>query len=327
MLILNQTDIKKIMQMTKAIAASKEALRLYSEGQTTVPLRLNIDIPNQQAQSLFMPAYIPALNALGIKIVSVFPKNAAINKATVPSQMILMDGLTGEVCAMMDGTFLTQLRTGALQGAATDLLARQDAKTAVLFGTGGQARAQLEALLSVRALEEIQVFGLNSTKTQQFVTQMQEEFTRFNTRIVAGLDADKAIQQADIITAITNSRDPVFDGRLVKKGSHINGLGSYTPSMHELPETLLQKADKIVFDTKAGVMAEAGDILIQMKSGLINHTNFDGELGEIIAGLIPGRETEQEITVFKSVGSAVFDLVTASLIYQAALTNQVGVQV
>ncbi|KTD58886.1 ornithine cyclodeaminase family protein [Legionella shakespearei] len=324
MLLLNQSDIKKIMPMTQAIAACKEALALYSRGEAIVPLRLNIDLPKQNAQSLFMPAYIPSLDTLGIKIVSVFPQNAVLGKATVPSQMILMDGKTGEVCALIDGTYLTQLRTGALQGAATDLLARKEAKTAVLFGTGGQAQTQLEALLSVRALEEIQVFGTNPIKTQQFVIQMQEEFTRFNTRILAGGDADKAIERADIITAITNSKKPVFDGLKVKNGTHINGMGAYTPEMQELSESIIQKANKIFFDTTEGVLAEAGDILIPLQSGSIDHSHFSGELGQVISGLIQGRENEQEITVFKSVGSAVLDLVTASMIYQTALVHQQG---
>ena len=316
MLLINQTDIKKLMSMAEAIAASKEALRLYSENKAVVPLRLNINVPKHQGQSLFMPAYVEELNILGIKIVSVFPQNSSLGKETVPAQMILINGTTGEVCALIDGTVLTQLRTGALQGAATDLLARQDAKTAVLFGTGGQARSQIEALLTVRDLEEVQVFGLNSLKTQQFVAKMQEEFSQFNTQIVAGVNANEAITNADIITTITNAKNPVFDGRLVKKGAHVNGLGSYSPDMQELPETILQKADKIIFDTEAGVLAEAGDILIPMKSGIINHSDLDGELGEVLSGLIKGRETEEDITVFKSVGSAVFDLVTAFRIYQ-----------
>lgn len=322
MLILTQKDIKKIFSMKDAIAASKDALCLYSDGKAVVPLRVNIDIQKQQGRSLFMPAYIDELNALGIKIVSVFPKNSALGKSSVPAQMILMDGTTGEVCALIDGTYLTQLRTGALQGAATDILARKNAKTAVLFGTGGQARTQIEAMLSVRSLEEISVFGVDLAKAQRFVAEMQKEFT--NTRLIAGEDVTTVVKHADIITTITSSKKPVFDGTLLKQGAHVNGIGSYMSDMQELPDSLIQKADKIIFDTSEGVLEEAGDILIPMKAGLVSQQDFDGELGEIISGRIKGRETDQEITVFKAVGSAVFDVLTALRIYQKALEENVG---
>jgi ornithine cyclodeaminase len=324
MLVLTKNDIKSIFSMHEAIQASIRALCLYSSGKSTVPLRINIDVPKEQGQCLFMPAYIDDLNTAGVKIVSIFPNNIALNKPSVPAQMLLIDGLTGEVCALLDGTYLTQLRTGALQGVATDMLARRDAKIAVLFGTGGQARTQLEAMLTIRDLKEIRVFGLNFDKARAFATQMQDEFRLHNTKIVAGTNSNAAIQDADIITAITTSKQPVFDGLLVKKGAHINGIGAYTPDMQELPESIIKSADKIIFDTKQGVLAEGGDILMAMKMGQVTEKDFTGELGEVILGQVKGRETEQEITVFKAVGSAVLDVVVAHAIYQKALAGKVG---
>lgn len=324
MLVLTKADIKKVFTMKDAIQADKEALRMYSEGKSVVPLRVNIDIPKEQGQSLFMPAYVEELDATGIKIVSVFPKNIEIGKPTVPAQMILMDGKTGEVCAIMDGTYLTQLRTGAVQGAATDILAREDAKIAVLFGTGGQAGTQLEAMLNVRDLEEVRVFDINFERAEQFATAMQQEFAHFNTRIIAVEDGNEAIKDADIITAVTTSRRPVFDGTLVKKGAHVNGVGAYTPEMQELPETIVQRADKVIFDTKEGVLAEAGDFIIPMQKGIVSEEDFGGDLGQVILGKVKGRETEQEITLFKSVGTAVLDVVTAHQIYKKALELNVG---
>lgn len=324
MLVLTKDDIKKVLSMKEAIQVSREALRLYSSGKSTVPLRVNINIPKEQGQCLFMPAYIDDLNIAGIKIISVFPKNILLNKPSIPAKMLLIDGLTGEVCAIMDGTYLTQLRTGALQGIATDIFARPDAKKAVLIGTGGQARTQLEAMLTIRDLEEISVFDINFDKAQSFANQMQNEFHQYKTKIVAITNCDKAVKDADIITTITTSKKPVFDGLSVKKGTHINGIGAFTPEMQELPESIIKSADKIIFDTKQGVLAEAGDIITPMKSGLVSETDFDGELGEVILGQIKGRETEQEITLFKAVGSAVLDVVTAHTIYQKALAGSVG---
>lgn len=327
MLILTKQHIEQVFTMKDAIEADKEALRLYTEGKCEVPLRVNIDIPKQQGQSLFMPAYVEGLDATGVKIVSVFPNNIKQGKPSVPAQMILLDGKTGEVCAIMDGTYLTQLRTGAVQGAATDILARADSKIAVLFGTGGQASGQLEAMLNVRDLEEVRVFDLDYERAKSFAAQMQQQFASFNTRIVAVEDGDAAIVDADIITAVTTSKRPVFNGNLVKKGTHINGVGAYTPQMQELPEVIVQRADKVVFDTTEGVLAEAGDVIIPMDKGIVSKQDFTGELGQVILGQAKGRENDEEITLFKTVGTAVLDVVTAQLIYEKAMQHGVGQQV
>ncbi|MBR2569780.1 MAG: ornithine cyclodeaminase family protein, partial [Paenibacillus sp.] len=294
MLILTKQHIEQVFTMKDAIEADKEALRLYTEGKCEVPLRVNIDIPKQQGQSLFMPAYVEGLDATGVKIVSVFPNNIKQGKPSVPAQMILLDGKTGEVCAIMDGTYLTQLRTGAVQGAATDILARADSKIAVLFGTGGQASAQLEAMLNVRDLDEVRVFDLDYERAKSFAAQMQQQFASFKTRIVAVEDGDAAIVDADIITAVTTSKRPVFNGKLVKKGNHINGVGAYKPQMQELPEIIVQRADKVVFDTTEGVLAEAGDVIIPMDKGIVSKQDFTGELGQVILGQAKGRENDED---------------------------------
>jgi ornithine cyclodeaminase len=324
MLIISKNDIKKLITMKDAIQSNKEALRMHAQDKCIVPLRTNIDIPKNHGQSLFMPAYIEEINAAGIKIASVFPKNIEINKPSVLSQMILLDGKTGEVCALIDGTYLTQLRTGALQGLATELLSKQDAKTAILFGTGGQAEKQLEAMLTVRNLETIHVFDIDFIRAEKFAEKMQTAFSQFSTQIQAVRDTNEIIKQADIITTITTSKKPIFDGGLIKNGAHVNGIGSYTPEMQELPASLILNADKILCDTKEGVLAEAGDIIIPMQTGDISLEDIHGDLGEVILGKIKGRETEDEITVFKAVGSALLDVVLAQKIYQKAVEQKLG---
>lgn len=324
MLILNKQDIQQVFSMADAINASQDALQYYSSGKTTVPLRVNIEVPKQQAHSLFMPAYVPEIDALGIKIVSVFPNNMRAGNSSIAAQMLLMDAQTGEVCAMMDGAYLTQLRTGALQGVATKILSRQDAKTAVLFGTGGQARTQLEAMLTVRTLDLVSVYDIHYERAQIFVAEMQREFSHFNTTLMAINDPSVAIKNADIITTVTTSKIPVFDAALVRKGAHINGIGAYTPYMQEIPELIVQRADTIIFDTMEGVLTEAGDILIPLNKGLVNKVDFEGELGELLLGKVKGRESVEDITLFKSVGSAVFDVVTAHQIYIQAKDQNVG---
>jgi ornithine cyclodeaminase len=324
MLLLTKKDIKRIFTMRDAVEADKRAFRIYSEGGSVVPLRVKIGVPNYEGQTLFMPGYAEELDSMGVKIVSVFPHNNEKGIPSVPATMVLLDGTSGEVCCILDGTYLTQLRTGAAAGAATDLLARADAQIGALIGTGGQAITQLEAMLTVRDLTEVRIFDINMERTQSFVAQMQEEFVNFGTLLRAVETSEEAITNADIITAVTTSRQPVFNGRLVKAGAHINGVGSYLPNMQELDEFIVHRVDKIFFDSQEAVLAESGDFIIPLTKGTVTVDKFTGEIGKVISGNLLGRETPEEITLFKTVGMAVLDVVTAYLIYQRALKQDIG---
>lgn len=324
MLVLNKNDMSKVFTMKDAIQSSKDALRMHSEKKSIVPLRVNINVPKQEGQCLFMPAYVDELDTAGVKIVSVFPKNIALGKPSVPAKMILISGQTGEVNAILDGTHLTRLRTGAMQGMATDILAKKDAKIAALFGTGGQAGTQLEALLNVRDLDEVRVFDINFERAKSFVAEMQKELSHFKTKLIPVFSSDAAIDEANIITTITTSKTPVFDGIRIKPGAHVNAIGGYTPDMQEIPESLVLAANKIIVDTMEGVLAEAGDIIIPMQKGLISKEDIDGDIGQVILGQVKGRESENEITLFKAVGTAVLDVVAANAIYKKALAAKIG---
>ncbi|MDP4125845.1 MAG: ornithine cyclodeaminase family protein [Bacillota bacterium] len=324
MLILAKKDIRKIFSMQEAIEADKQAFCIYSEGNSVVPLRVNIGAPKYEGQTLFMPGYIEELDSMGVKIVSVFPKNREKGLPAVPATMVLLDATSGEVCCILDGTYLTQLRTGAAAGAATDLLARKDAEIGALIGTGGQAVAQLEAMLSVRNLKEVRIFSRNLENAQNFVTRMRSEFAHYNTVLRAVNTSEEAISNADIITAVTTSQQPVFDGRQVKAGAHINGVGSYMPNMQELDAYIVQRADKIFFDSQEAVLAESGDIIIPLAQGTLNENKFTGEIGQVISGTLKGRESENEITLFITVGMSVQDVVTAHRIYQKASQLDIG---
>lgn len=324
MLVISKSDIENIFSMKEAIEADKEASRMYTEGGTTVPLRTNIDAKN--GQNLFMPAYVSELNTTGIKIVSVFPNNPSLGKPAVPAQMVLLDGETGEVCAMIDGTYLTQLRTGAVQGAATDYLACADAKEAVLIGAGGQAESQLEAMLVVRDLDRVGVVDLNREFAEKFVARMNEKFASYNTEIYLVEDVDAAISNADIITAVTTSKRPVFDGSLVKPGAHVNGVGAYTSEMKEVPVEAIAKADVVVVDTFDGVFAEAGDVLSALEQNLKTKEDFV-EMGTLALDGSKGRQSDDQITFFKSVGTAVLDVVVAHKIYEKARELGIGTEI
>lgn len=324
-IVLKQDDMKQVFGMKDAIQADKDALELYSLGKTDTPLRVNLNVPEHEGQSLYMPGYAAGANALGVKIVSVYPKNIEKGLTSVPATMVLVNNETGEVCSLMDGTYLTRVRTGAVSGAATDILARRDSSVFALFGTGGQAETQLEAVLTVRPIRLVKVFDINTERAEEFAKRMSGIFgAKFNVRILAAKTSGEAVKDADVITCVTTAKSPVFDGRLVKKGCHINGVGSYTPEMHEIDDYIVTHADKVYVDTRDGVLNESGDLIIPIQKGIFSADRVTGELGEVLCGRADGRINEEEVTLFKTTGSAVLDIVTAQRIYESALKKQIG---
>ncbi|MGB9977576.1 ornithine cyclodeaminase family protein [Thermovenabulum sp.] len=324
MLILSAEDMKKVLTMNEAIEAVKIAYITLAQGNCVVPLRTNITAKKYNGQILFMPSYVEGVDFAGVKIVSVYPENINKGLPSVPATMILVDGSTGIVNAIMDGTYLTRMRTGAASGVATEILARKDAKKALLFGTGGQAQTQLWALLCVRKLEEVYVFDIDFNRAKQFAEKMNDTFNDYGAKITAVENSEDVLPEVDIITTATTSKKPVFNGNLIKKGVHINGIGAYTPEMQEIPEEAVLKADKIYVDSLEACMAEAGDLIIPINKGVINKEKITGEIGKLLTGELPGRTSESEITMFKSVGLAVQDVVTAAKIYEKALELGLG---
>lgn len=326
MLLLSKKDIQKVFTMKDAVEADKEAFTLFSEGKSVVPLRTNIGAPKYDGAFLFMPSYVEDLECSAIKIVNVFPKNIEKGIPTTPAQVLLIDGKTGVVISVLDGTYVTQLRTGAASGAAFDVLANPTAKKGALIGTGGQAATQLEAMLAVRDLEEVKVYDINLQRTEEFVEKMNEELASYGTRIIAAKSSDEAVEDADMIVTVTPSSKPVFDGNKVKAGATVSCVGSYQPHMQEMDSVILQRAGKIYFDSEEAVLSEAGDILIPLADGLITKEDFTGDLGDVLLGKVVGRETEEEIIVFKTVGIGTQDLVTAKHIYDKAVEQGIGTE-
>ncbi len=324
MIYLSCKDIRRVFSMRDAIEADKNAFIRQARNECISPLRINFDIELGSGQTLFMPAHIKGLNATGIKIVSVFPENATKGKPVVPATMILLDDETGEVIAIIDGTELTRMRTGALSGAATEILANKNAKIGALFGTGGQAATQLEAMLEARALEEVRIYDIDSGRISSFIKEQEKKALSKGARLIHSGSADQAIENADVITTVTTSRRPVFSGKKVKQGAHINGIGAYTPEMAELDPELLVRADKIFLDNSDAVFSEAGDFIQPISSGILKKEKIAGELGKVLDGSTPGRQSESDITVFKSVGFAALDVVAAHEIVLRAKQQGIG---
>lgn len=324
MLLLSREDIKKVFTMKDAIETNKECFKIFSEGKSEVPLRTTIQAPNHNGVFLFMPSYVEELDVAGLKVVNIFPENAKENLPTAPAQVLLIDGKTGIVSSILDGTYVTQLRTGASSGAAFDLFAVKDAKIGALIGTGGQAATQLEAMMVVRELDEVRVFDLDPNRRQAFVNRMQEELKCYNTKIVEAVSSDDAIENADIIVTVTPSTKPVFDGTKVKKGATVSCVGAYQHHMQEMDPAILPRASKIYFDSEEAVLSEAGDILIPLEEGIITKEDFTGDIGDVLLGKVVGRENDEEIIVYENVGIGVLDLMTARAIYLKAVEAEVG---
>lgn len=326
MLLLNEKDIRTVFDMNNAIDSNIEAYKIFSSGNAVVPLRQVVAADEGRGNFAFMPAYSSKLGAAGIKIVNIFPGNRERGEATTIGQMLLMDDKNGEVIALMDGSFITKFRTGAASGAAFRLFARKDAKVGCLIGTGGQADCQLEAMLAACELDEVRIVARDFAKTEKFVAELSERFKGCGAKLVAYSDADEAVDGADVIVVITVSTEPVFDAKRVKKGAVVSGVGSYTAEMNEIDPELFKMADKIYFDSKEACIAESADIQIPLKEGIVTDDDLTGDIGEYALGEVVGRESDDEIIIFKNVGLGILDLVIAKLIYDKAKDREVGVQ-
>ena len=325
MLLLSREDIKKVFTIKDAIEADKKAFRYVVEGKCEIPLRTNIQAPKYDGCFLFMPAYLEEMDTASLKIINIFPHNIDNGIPSSPAQVLLIDGKTGLVTAVLDGTYVTQLRTGAASGAAFDVLAKKDCRIGALIGTGGQAPTQLEAMLAARTLQEVRVYDMNPERTKAFAETMQEELKDYGARIVPAASSDEAIDDADLIITVTPSSKPVFDGTKVKAGATISCVGAYQHHMQEMDPAILPRASKIYFDSREAVLSESGDILIPLEEGIITEKDFTGDLGDVLLGKVVVRENDDEIIVFETVGVAAQDLVAAKEIYEKAVKAGVGI--
>jgi alanine dehydrogenase len=324
--ILSGADVRQAVTMSEAIQAVRNAYVQLSAGQAVVPLRTPVEVAKRDAVTLFMPAYLATSDAMGAKIVSVFPGNPARGLPLIHAVVIVVDAETGRPLALMDGTYLTALRTGAASGVATDLLARPEARVAAIFGAGAQARTQLEAVCTVRAIEKAWVYDVSPEAAAAYVAEMKARGAPIPVDISAAGSPAQAVRDADVICTATTSHTPVFADADLKPSVHINGIGAYTPEMQEVPAETVARA-QVVVDSRTASLAEAGDLIVPLKAGLITAASIHGEIGEVAAGLIAGRRAGQDPTFFKSVGVAVQDVAVAELVMRRAAALGLGIEV
>jgi alanine dehydrogenase len=313
MLILSKEEVRKALPMVEMIRATKKAYAALSSGKAVVPLRSSLSISPHEATSLFMPAYLQheTGEALAVKIVSVYPHNPNRDLPLIHAAVLVLQADTGQPLALLEGSSLTAIRTGAASGAATDILARPDSRVAGIFGAGVQGRTQLEAICSVRAIQKVLIFDPRQDQVEKFIQDIAGRGP-IPIDLRQAKQPQEAVSQADIICCATTSTTPVFEDQHLKSGVHINGVGSYTPEMQEIPPETVRRAALIV-DSRQAVLSEAGDIIQSIKTGQITEEHIQAELGEIIMGAKPGRLDAEQITFFKSVGNAVQDAAAAQL--------------
>ena len=314
--VLSADDVRAAIDMPDAIDAMREAFAALSSGEATVPMRVGLEMPH--GVSLFMPAHLHGSGAAGAKIVSVNPGNADLGLPAIHTLVVAIDPITGCPTAVMDGTWLTALRTGAVGGLAADLLARSDASVVALFGAGVQARTQLEAVRCVREISEVRVVS----RTGESADALVDELTGVAAKRVD--DTDRAIAGAHVIIAATSSSTPVFDGSRVEPGTHVTAVGSFTPEMREVDTALVTRA-RVIVDHREAVLEEAGDIIGPIQDGDVDKSIVAAEIGEIVLGRAPGRTSVDEVTYFKSVGNAVQDVAVAARVLAAAEARGLGV--
>ncbi len=320
--ILNATEVRRSLPMAEAIAGVKEAYLQLSAGQAIVPLRSHIDIKSHNGISLVMPAYLPQKDELAVKIVSVYPDNVKRNEPAIYASVIVLDARSGRPVALLEGGAITAIRTGAASGAATDVLARKDAHIAAIFGSGVQARTQLEAVSTVRSLTEVRVYSLDKDQAWQFATELAGLGPIPD--IIRVVDSpEEALHGADIICTATTSKKPVFNGRDLEPGAHINAIGSFTPEMQEVDAETVRRS--LVFvDSREAALEEAGDLLVPMATGEITKDAIFAELGEVIGDQKNGRSDSEQITYFKSVGVAIQDAVAGRIALDNAIALGLG---
>ncbi|MCI0440349.1 MAG: ornithine cyclodeaminase family protein [Chloroflexi bacterium] len=323
-LLLNRETIRGLLTMEDTIRILEQAFAELAEGTSIMPQRTAVSDPEKNGWYAFMPAQLKKMGALGVKAVTVYKDNPA--KHNLPSTLatiILMDSDTGKATAVMDGGYITAMRTGAVSGLATKYLARRDASVAGVLGMGVQARTQILGMAAARKLSKILCYSKDAPDAQQrFVAEMSQQT---GVPVSLARSTQEVVENSHILSLATTAATPIVSGDWLKPGMHINGIGSHAVGVRELDTATVVKS-KVVCDNIAACLAEAGDIQIPIAEGALSADDLYGEIGELITGKKPGRESDSEITLFKSVGLSIQDISTAYYVHQKALEAGKGTE-
>lgn len=319
--LLGAGDIEQALDMETAMEVNAQAFMALSRGQVQAPERLRLETPG--GVGLVMPAALEGAASFSVKVITIFPANPGQGLPTSQALLLLLDAGNGQPLALMEAARLTALRTGAAAGVATRLLARPQARVLALLGAGGMAWDQARGVLAARPIEEVRVFTPSGASALALAQRLREAYPGL--RALAVDSPRQAVQGADVITCATTSREPVFDPAWVSPGAHINGVGSFTPAMREVPAAGL-KGLRVFVDSRQAALAEAGELIEAIGQGVLREDDLV-EIGQVLAGQAPARGHEREITFFKSVGLAVQDAASAQAALERARQLGLGRQV
>lgn len=323
-LILSREQVRSLLDMPDAIAAVERGLIEFSAGDAVMPVRVNTQVPAHGGFVLGMPAFLAKSDALGTKIVTVYKNNPSKNLPTIMAVVVVNDPATGRVEAIMDGGYLTAVRTAAASAVGTRYLARGDARVLGVLGSGVQGESHVWAMKEVMpALDRVVAYSPTRAKLDAFAAAMRQ---RHGIAVEAAESEEAVCRASDVLVLATTAQQPIVKREWLKAGLHVNAVGSHSPPARELDSDTVADA-RVVVDSREANLTECGDLLIPMKEGRIDKEHFCDEIGEVAAGKKAGRASDDQITIYKSVGIAVEDVATASLVYKRALEQGVGTRV
>jgi alanine dehydrogenase len=321
--ILRGEEIRYTVQMGEILEAVEQVFIEKAMGRTQMPPKVYLYYKKYNGDLRVMPSHTEALDVSAVKVVNVHPQNRQFGLPTVMATIILIDPKTGFPLSIMDGTWITAMRTGAASGVATKYLARKDSRALGLVGAGAQAETQLTAIANVIRLERVKVWSLYESESLDFVQRWSEAYPGVN--FSAEQDIQHVVQGSDIVVTVTPSRQPLVMDEWVEAGTHINAVGADAPGKQELDPMILRRSRIFVDDMEQA--CHSGEVNMPLAERIISREDILGELGDVIAQRMPGRTSEDEVTVFTSTGLALEDAITARLVYQRAIRNGVGTKI
>ncbi len=322
-LIVNHQEVQQWLPMSECMEVMAETLKMLSRGDAVNPLRHAMWLPDTSGLIGMMPAFLGASKVMGVKAISVFPGNHTTDYDSHQGSVMLFETVNGRLLAMMDASKITAIRTAAVSGVATRLLAREDAAVLAILGSGVQAQTHLEAMRIARHITGVRVWSQHVAHAQQFADQAS---AKHRIPVTAVENAKTAVEGADIICTVTSATEPILQGDWISPGTHINAVGSSVAFARELDTAAVAKS-KLFVDRRESTLNEAGDFLFPKKEGAIGDDHIRGEIGDLLLGKIDGRGSSEKITLFKSLGLAAEDVAAAHYIYQKLLQNEEGLWV
>jgi alanine dehydrogenase len=323
MLLLSEKDIQSLLDLQELIAALEQAHIQYSTGKAVMPVRLVVPLAQIQGRITSMPGFLNQDRALGMKVVTYFQRNPDQGLPAILATILLFSAETGKLIAIMDGGYITAIRTACASAMATKALANPKTPVCGILGAGVQARAHIQALCRVRKFNAIKIYSPSGNSSETLKKALEGEV---GVPIEKAKSAEETVRGADLLVTVTTAKEPVLRAEWLKAGVHINAVGSHRPDAREIDAATLARS-KLVVDSRDAIMAECGDILLAIKEKSLSEKNIHAEIGEILAGVKPGRSNADELTLYKSVGIAIQDVATANLVYHKALDRKVGTHV